>query len=124
MIFSRRRRPHSTSPHHFLQLSLCLLWWTLLTGLILFVHPGTIQNTFFPGDYFPALFLVILSFGWPLGVLRHHLLKGLLWGFFLALFLLLRLHHLGQWWNGLLLFVFLIIIEIYWRTSADHQPIS
>ncbi|MBU2051965.1 hypothetical protein KKH13_02050 [Patescibacteria group bacterium] len=94
---------------------LIVVLWSLLGLMVYFVEPELVRDILIPGFYLP-FFLVFFPACWlTLAAIWGNSRRGLLSAVGLSLFLILRIYHLGNVLNLLLIFGILITVDHYFN---------
>ena len=94
---------------------LIVVLWALLGLMLYFVEPALVKDILIPGVYLP-FFLIFFPASWfTLAIIWGNTRRGLLTAIGLTLFLLLRIFHLGNVLNLVLILGILITVDRYFN---------
>ena len=94
---------------------LIVVLWGLLGLMLYFVEPALVKDILIPGVYLP-FFLIFFPASWfTLAIIWGNTRRGLLTAIGLTLFLLLRIFHLGNVLNLVLILGILITVDRYFN---------
>lgn len=94
-------------------LTLSLIWWAILIGMIVFVDPAVIADFPITGSYLLFFVVLFLAVWFLMGLLLGKSRRGVLAGLGAIFFLVLRMWGVGNWLNGILIAGLLVVIEVY-----------
>lgn len=92
---------------------LILFFWTIFWLMVFFVDPVLIKNIFIPGFYLPFFIDLFLALFFTLAVIFANSQKSLLFSSGIIIFLILRLYHLGNFLNAILIISLIFVLEKY-----------
>ncbi|OGD62354.1 hypothetical protein A2160_03855 [Candidatus Beckwithbacteria bacterium RBG_13_42_9] len=97
----------------FLTLLLILIFWSITGGMIGFVEPDLVKDLIIPNSYLVFFGPLFLSFFLTLSVIFANSRRGLLMALGIIIFLVLRLHELGNLLNLFLIFGLITAVDYY-----------
>jgi len=97
----------------FVTLILILIFWAITGGIISFIEPELVKNLLIPNSYFLFFLPLFLASFFTLSVVFTNSRRGFLASTGLILFLVFRLHELGNLLNLFLIIGLVITFEYY-----------
>jgi hypothetical protein len=101
-----------------------LMLWGLLGGMIFFVDPESVSDWPIKGGYFFPGIIFITSILFLLKLVLKKLWLAIWWAVGITFFVYLRIFHLGNIFNGLLLIGVLICGQIYSYIKEEDNLIK
>jgi len=108
----RRRRKN-----FLLTFILIVIFWAIFSFIIFFIEPEQVKNFIIPGAYLPFFVNLFLALFFTLSIIFNNTSRGFLVSIGIILFLILRLHDLGNLLNVFLIVGLILALEFLFTSK-------